>query len=77
MFDEKQTVYQIVTDYWKVFKYDCDRIGNTEEWLQSVAERYSRHAMEYKQGPVAQFASDISLAFLSEIEKLYKQQKGE
>lgn len=72
MFEEQRVVNRIINDYWKVFKYDSDHIGSDDTWLESVSERYSRHAMEYKYGPLKDFASEIALAFLNEIERLYR-----
>lgn len=72
-FSEQKAVYLIVNKTWQMFKADSRDIGTTDDWMQSMMDKYNNFCNEYIYGPMRGVALDMSKMCINELERLFKE----
>lgn len=74
--DIQMPYYRVVMDIWQTFKPDLVSVQQSDEYWDTVVDKYGNLFMKYAGTPASAFARALCVACVNELERLYRIQTG-
>lgn len=74
--DIQMPFYRVIMDVWPTLKTDLVSVQQSEEWWDGIIQKYSALPDKYKGTIAENFALEMCLACVEQLEAMYRIQTG-